>query len=424
MISLRSIAWASLCTLAVLCAACTTPTAPPPPPAYATPLPPGTWGLRLITDPARKPDLSRVALQFYDPGFVQAMEHSVGWFAIPSTTFHYPSGPISHDQAWASVIALHGMAQSQMPREQILSTLAERFDIYESVGWDGSGEVLYTGYYAPQFQASYNRGGLFQHPIYTRPDDLISDPITGNVVGRRIGNRVLQYPSRSEVEASHMLAGKELVYLPSRLDAYTIEVNGSAKLRMTDGSELYVGYAGNNGHEYVSIGKLLIADGKIDKDKMSMPAIRRYFSQYPNELDNYIRRNPRMVFFKEYSGGDWPAGSLGVPVTTMRSLATDKTIFPRGSAVLVETSIPQPGASAYIQPGATRPFNQLMVDQDTGGAIRAAGRADIFTGIGSSAEQVAGNLIATGKLYYFILKPQYIDLYRDQMQQRPSLATP
>jgi membrane-bound lytic murein transglycosylase A len=376
-------------------------------------------GLRKITDPARLPDLQRVAIQFYDPGFQEALGHSINWFAIPSTTYHYPSGPITHEQAWASVVALRELAEGGRPHEQLVATLRQKFDIYESIGWDGPGEVLFTGYYAPQFQASYTRRGLFQHPIYTRPADLITDPLSGEVVGRRIGNRVVPYPTRAQIEQNNVLAGKELAYLPSRLDAYTIEVNGSAKLRMTDGSELYVGYAGTNGHDYVSIGKRLVADGKIDEDKLSMPAIRRYFAQHPGELEHYIRQNPRMVFFKEYDGGNWPAGSLGVPVTTMRSLATDKSIFPRGSAVLVETMMPQAGPG-----GARRPFHQLMLDQDTGGAIRAAGRADIFCGIGAAAEQTAGNLIATGRMYYLLLKPQYIAEYRDQLQPRPALATP
>lgn len=417
-----SLAQIALCAivssaLPVMLAGCTTPTAPGP--SYAQPLPPGQWGLRKITDPARLPDLQRVAIQFYDPGFQEALGHSIQWFAIPSTTYHYPSGPITHEQAWASVVALRDLAQGGLPHAELIANLREKFDVYESVGWDGSGEVLYTGYYAPQFQASYTRGGLFQHPIYTRPDDLITDPLTGNVVGRRIGNRVVPYPARAEIEQANVMTGKELAYLPSRLDAYTIEVNGSAKLRMTDGSELYVGYAGNNGHNYVSIGKRLIADGKIDKDKVSMPAIRRYFAQHPAELDSYIRQNPRMVFFKEYDGGNWPAGSLGVPVTTMRSLATDKTIFPRGSAVLVQTTLPQPGMS-----GAQRPFHQLMLDQDTGGAIRAAGRADIFCGIGADAERTAGSLIAPGRLYYLLLKPEHVSEYRAQLQPRPALATP
>jgi len=416
--SARIAPWAILpFVLPMMLAGCTAPSAPGP--SYAQPLPPGQWGLRKITDPARLPDLQRVAIQFYDPGFQDALGHSINWFAIPSTTHHYPSGPITHEQAWASVVALRELAEGGRPHDQLVATLRQKFDIYESVGWDGSGQVLFTGYYAPQFQASYTRGGLFQHPIYARPDDLITDPLTGEVVGRRIGNRVVPYPTRAQIEQHNVLAGKELVYLPSRLDAYTIEVNGSAKLRMTDGSTLYVGYAGTNGHDYVSIGKRLIADGKIDEDKLSMPAIRRYFAQHPDELGHYIRQNPRMAFFKEYDGENWPTGSLGVPVTTMRSLATDKSIFPRGSAVLVETTMPQAG------PGEVRrPFHQLMLDQDTGGAIRAAGRADIFCGIGAPAEQTAGSLIATGRMYYLLLKPQHIADYRDRLQPRPALASP
>ena len=125
-----------------------------------------------------------------------------------------------------------------------------------------------------------------------------------------------------------------------------------------------------------------------------MPAIRRYFREHPGELDGYIQRNDRFVFFQAYDGTRWPAGSLGFKVTPGRTLATDKAVYPRGGAVLVSTTTPD-----------GERFDRLMLDQDTGGAIRAPGRADIYFGVGRDAEELAGSMAAEGRLYYLFLKP-------------------
>jgi membrane-bound lytic murein transglycosylase A len=383
-------------------------------PDYARPLPPGAFGLRRITDPARMPDLSPVARQLSDRGFAEALDRSVRWFSYPSSKQFFPSGPISHVHAWTSVYALQSVGR-QDPAS-ILTALEQDFDVWESVGWDGSGEVLFTGYYSPTFRASHTKTGEFQYPLYTRPADLVTDPATGEIVGRKTQAGVVAFPGRAEIERSGMLAGTELVYLPDKFEAYLIHVNGSAKLTMTDGSTMYIGYAGNSGHDYTSIGKLLVAEGKLDGDRLSLPAIRTYFRQHPEDLDNYIGRNERFVFFQEYDGGNWPAGSMGFRATPMRTLATDKTIFPRGSVVLLNTTIP-------TRSGAEGSFDQLMLDQDTGGAIRAAGRADIYIGIGNDAENIAGRQAAPGRLYYFFLKPQRVQSWYDRMQQQPRQAS-
>ncbi len=369
-------------------------------PDYSRPLPPGASALRLVTDPARMPDLSPVARQLASPGFIQALGRSLEWYQIPSTRGLFPVAGISHAHAQASAHALEQIAQTSPG--QMLDQLRQEFDVYESVGWDGGGGVLFTGYYSPVFKASRTRAPGFEHPLYKKPADLMADPISGEVRG--------VHPSRSELEDSHSLAGTELVYLPSRLDAYIIQVNGSAKLELADGSVMYVGYSGNNGHEYTSIGRALVADGKISADKLSLPTLRAYFASHPEDLDGYIRRNDRFVFFREYSGDTWPAGSLGFKVTPGRSLATDKAIFPRGCVVLVTTDKAPTGGWAL-------PRSQLMLDQDTGGAIRAPGRGDIYFGIGPTAEASAGRQAAEGRLYYLLLKRDRVQGWYDRMNQ-------
>ena len=369
---------------------------------YARPLPYGKIGLRKITDTSRLPDMNMIALQLGVDDWRSALQHSIDWFSKPSSNQFYPMGPISHAQAWASLYALQQLDWRQ-PKKAI-SQLTEQFDVWESVGWNDQGEVYYTGYFTPVYKASPLRTGEYQYPLYKKPSDLVSDPISGKVLGqRRVGGGLILYPTRAEIMDGNLLGGYELVWLANKLDAYLIHVNGSAKLLLNTGGIMYIGYAGSNGRNYTSLGKMLVQDGKLDKNKLNLTAIRKYFKNHPNDLDHYIRRNQRFVFFAEYDGSQWPAGSMGFQVTPQRTIATDKSVFPRGCVTWVQTTI-----TDRITTRQSR-FNQLMLDQDTGGAIRAAGRADIYFGIGQNAEQLAGMQQTTGQLYYILLKPQYVN---------------
>jgi len=381
-------------------------------PEYARELPPGTFSLRKIEDPEKQPDLQPLANQLDDPAWRQALVRSVQWFANPSTRTHFPVGDtISHGHAWASVYALQQIARNANSSEEARRRIASEFDIWQSIGWDGQGTVLYTGYYSPVFEASREKTDRFQHPLYKRPDDLVTKPRTGEVVGRKTESGVEPYPTRRQIKERNLLEGLELVYLPSRFDAYLVEINGSAKLEMRDGSIMHVGYDGNNGHDYTSVGELLVQDGKLDENVVTLPKIVQYFENHPEDLDHYISKNDRFVFFKEYSGQNWPTGSLGFEVTPMRTLATDKSIFPRACPVFVQTTIPNRTGSGE------ETFNQLMLDQDTGGAIRAAGRADIYVGVGKSARSLAGHIASEGQMYYLLLKRDRAEVWFDRLRK-------
>lgn len=377
-------------------------------PEYAKPLPPGDFGLRQITDRDALPDLQPAANQLSDPGFQQAIDRSVEWFANPSTQTHFPVGPISHGHAWASVYALQQIAKHE-PANPV-ERLRREFNVWQSVGWDGEGTVFFTGYYTPVLEASTQRTGPYQHPLYKRPDDLVTDPETGKVRGRRTEGGRVPYPTRRQITQNDLLEGKELLWLKDRFDAYLVQVNGSAKLRLRDGSIMYVGYAGSNGRSYTSIGRLLAQDGKLDEDTLSVSKLRAYFEAHPDELEYYIQQNDRFVFFKRYSSERWPSGSIGVEVTSMRTLATDKAIFPRACPVFVRTTVPSWDGEG------TQPFRQLMLDQDTGGALRAAGRADIYLGVGKQARAMAGGIAAEGAIYYLLLKRDRARVWHQRLQ--------
>jgi membrane-bound lytic murein transglycosylase A len=389
---------------------------PPAPPDYTRPLGPGERALRLVTDPSERPDIASLAAQLADPEFIESLSLSAGWYDKPSSKSYFKpdiSG-ISHVHAKVSAQTLLYLVESSPTPEEAAAQIDSLFDVYQTVGWNKQGVVLFTGYYSPQFTASLERTGEYQFPLYTRPADLRSDPISGEVFGRDTGTgQTVPYYTRSEIETQELLKGTELVYLPRRLDAYTIEVNGSAKLDLTNGETLYIGHAGTNGLKYTSIGRELIKDGKLDKNTVSMPTIRQFFLNNPDELNRYIARNDRFVFFKEYENPEqWPGGALGVRVNAMRSLATDKEVYPPGAMVLVKTGTKN-------RTGQIDPIQQLVFDQDAGGAILAPGRADFYFGIGPAAEAEAGKLAVEGTMYYFFLKRDRVQGWFDQLQAKP-----
>lgn len=387
-----------LCALPVvmLLSSCRKPVEP----QYGRPLPPGAKALRLV--PVEQwPEVPR------DDGtdLRSAMDRSLQWFGAPSSRMHF-TAEISYEQAQAGVYAMSVLLDEHADGSWG-SALRQHFDLYESVGWDMEGTVLYTGYYSPRFEASTQPTDRFRYPLHGRPLQLETDPLTGAVAGwRHPDGRLLPAPTRRQLRDAGALKGLELVWFDRPLNVYLVHVNGSAQLHLPDGRIMHVGYAGTNGHPYTSIGRLLVAEGQISEHQLSLTAISRFFRKHPDRLERYVMRNDRFVFFREVEGNDWPAGSLGFTVEPHRTLATDKAVFPRAGVVMIDTTLTATG----------RPLRRLMVDQDTGGAIRAPGRADIYFGVGAPAERLAGAQHAEGRLYYFILKPAQVAYWMDRMR--------
>lgn len=367
-----------------------------PEPDYSRQLPPGQLALRKI-DPSQWPDFAAAYGRFYNLDI--AIAHSLNYLRKPSSQQYYPYGDISHDQTLASLVRFRDLLRQATSTEHFVQALQDEFDVYESVGYDGEGTVFFTGYYCPIFDASTVPTERFKWPLYKKPDDLVVDD-DGNVMGRQTNDgSIVPYYTRREIVGTDTLKGNELVYLADRFEAYVVTVQGSARLRMPDDSMMEIGFAASNGHEYTSVGRALVADGKIPADKLSLSTMIDYFNQHPEHLGTYLPLNDRYVFFTERTGG--PYGSLNEPVTPMRSIATDKQVFPRAALSFLDTTVP-------IRLGATvrqMPYKNFALDQDTGGAIRAAGRCDIYMGIGDEAGILAGRQLAEGRLYYLFLKP-------------------
>jgi membrane-bound lytic murein transglycosylase A len=381
-------------------------------PDYNRPLPPGANALRLLQErewPDVKPGFSGK-----DADLMAALDRSVAWFNNPSAEKFFPMFDVGLTRARTSAYAFRQILRESNSPAEFEQKLKAEFNCYTTVGFDDKGGVLFTGYYTPIFKGSLTPDSTFKYPLYKRPKDLVTDPLSGEPKGRQVGGSVQPWPTRKEIEESGMFKGTELVYVADKFEAYIIHVNGSAKIELPDGKFITIGYAGKTDRPYKGIGKTLVAEGKIEPEKLSLMSLKAYFKAHPEDLDKYINANESYVFFSEYPGENWPAGSIGVKVTDFRSIATDKTVFPRAGVVYVNTTIPTPA-------GSKKPFNQFVLDQDTGGAIRAAGRADIYMGIGPNAERLAGGEFAEGRMYYFFLKHEKVLDWNSRVNEDPSM---
>jgi len=354
---------------------------------YTRQLPPGELALRKITNPSQIPDYTQACSDMN--GLLEAIEHSLNYMAKPSSSAFYPYGDITHEHAIKSLQELKKLATAGLSPQQMNTVLREKFDTYISVGCDDQGTVLFTGYYTPIFNGSPIRTDIFKYPLYKSPNDLLKGP-DGTILGQKwTDGQIRQYPSREDIQKSNILAGNELVWLSDPFEVYVVHVQGSAKIRMPDGQIETVGYAAHNGWEYQSIRQKMIADGKFTEKNINMKAMIDYFKTHPNEVDMYVNKNPRFVFFKSEEGD--PRGSLNESVTPFRTIATDKTIYPRAMFAFTAIDIDRPIGFA--------------LDQDTGGAIRAAGRCDVYMGVGDHAGELAGKTYREGQLYYLFIKP-------------------
>jgi membrane-bound lytic murein transglycosylase A len=283
--------------------------------------------------------------------------------------------------------------------------------VYESIGRDRKGEVLFTGYYEPQLKGRRSISPEFRYPLYGRPDDLLtidlgafSEKYKGEKLTGRVQNSfVVPYYNRRDIDEAGVLYGKAqpLAWVSDPVNLYFLHVQGSGKVVFEDGQTIIVGYDSSNGRPYRSIGQLLIDEGKISREEMSMQRIRAYLNQNPGEIQRVLDSNPSYIFFKVTPDG--PLGSLNVRLTPGRSVALDRRLFPPAALAFVETK--KPLSDNQGQVSSWMDCRRFVLNQDTGGAITGPGRADIFWGNGPYAELAAGHLRHPGRLYFLVLRP-------------------
>ena len=284
--------------------------------------------------------------------------------------------------------------------------------VYQSIGSNWKREVLFTGYYEPTILGSLAPSDEFQYPVYALPTDLIridlapfSKRYAGqSIVGRYTGSTVVPYYDRRQIEQADSPLSRSseiLAWAKDPIDLFFLQIQGSGRMLLSSGDHLNLHYHASNGHPYRSIGKLLIDEGKIAKENMSMQAIRAYLNENPEEQIRILNHNPSYVFFKTETDG--PIGYLEEPLTPERSVATDRRIFPPGALGYIKTLRPIVSPSGQIE--AWKDFNAFILNQDTGGAIRGPGRVDLFWGNGTYAELAAGHMQHPGTIYFIVLKP-------------------
>ena len=261
----------------------------------------------------------------------------------------------------------------------------QHFTPYEAAN-NGRREGLFTGYYEPMLNGSLTLHDRYRVPVYRTPPDLVkgSDAV-----------------SRQRIdEGSLANQGLEIAWVDDAVDLFFLQIQGSGRLKLDDGREMRLAYSGQNGHEYVAIGKLLKERGLLPPEKISMASIKGWLRDHPNEAQALMWENPSYVFFSlnesdpgPDSSNTGPKGAQGVPLTTERSFAVDKRYIPYGMPIYVETTLPSFDAN---RPEGER-FQQLMVAQDTGGAIKGPVRGDVFFGHGVRAETLAGYMKQKGQ---------------------------
>lgn len=352
------------------------PSTPRPPvtPAQPAPVVPGenALGAGLTPGPAvselvRQDDRARVALSAFRA-------------SCPALMRRNDSSGLTRGQDWAPACA----AAASWP----LDSAADFFSRYFEAIQIGDGKAFVTGYFEPEISASRTRGGMYQTPIYRRPPDLIdvdlglfADSLKGKTIrGRVDGRKLIPYADRAQIDAG-VLAGQglEMAWAADPVELFFLEVQGSGRLRLPDGSIMRVGYDGQNGRDYTGIGKLMKDRGLIQAG--SMQDIVAWLRANPEQGRAIMQENRSYVFFRELAGAG-AVGALGITVTPEATVAADPRFVPLGAPVILSLDRAEP--------------NGVWIAQDTGGAIKGANRFDSFWGAGERARAIAGGMSARG----------------------------
>jgi len=359
--------------------ACRAPLRPAPPPSAAL--------IRVDAPPPLVDDGDRAAL-------AAALRASVAYYRrLPPQHGIVFAATVVAAERMASTLEAFGAVLAGNPApESLAAEIQRRFVVYRA---STSAGVLFTGYYLPLVPARAAPDARFRFPVLGRPPDLVTASLQDfavacapgeRIAGRVANGRLLPYFSRAEIAAGATPGAPVLAWVDDPVALFFLQIQGAGTLLFPDGGRRTVGYAGSNGHPYLSIGKLLIDEGRLTPETASMQGIRRWIAEHPDERDRVLDANPRYVFFRPLTVP--VPGSLGVPVTAGRTIATDPAIYP-------------PGALAFVRIAGTDPhLARLVLNQDAGAAIRGPGRADVFFGSGPDAEAIAGRLKNRGELFF------------------------
>lgn len=330
-------------------------------------------------------------------GLLKSIDNSLSYLRTDKAVkaySNYPIPEITLDRVRRSLQRFRELLVAAKSPAQLQAAVRREFTFYKSVGNDGDGTVKFTAYYEPIYQASRVPTEEYKYPIYRVPPDF--------------DQWAKPHPKRVDLEGTDGLLGEksplkglEMFWFRDRFQAYMIHIQGSAQLQLTDGTKTSVGFVRGTDYPWTSLGRLLLQDGKLSKENLNMPGIISYFQKNPQSMDNYLPRWERFIFFRETKGQ--PAGgSIGVPLVSERSIATDKSLMPSGALAVINGEFPFPGRRSGAL--VNRRVSRFVLDQDTGSAIKGPGRVDYFLGAGDLAGERAGVTVGSGSLYYLLVR--------------------
>ena len=371
---------------------------------------------------AQRPEEALIPIRFFYPTFYDDMDQKSLILAIKRNTEYlnrldpdklicYGPHEFTCQQVRESQEAFLKLITENPDPDQLNKKIRKNFLVYRAAGRVGNKKVLFTGYFEPIFDGNLVMDDTFKYPLYRKPDDLVridlslfSNKFKGQQIIARIEEKkVLPYYSRHQIEVENMLKERdlEIAWLKDPVDVAFLHIQGSGRLRLPDGKTISVGYQSSNGRPYRSIGRYMLNKEFLTMEQMSMQSIRRYLSEHPNVTEEVLDHNQSYIFFRVLESG--PLGNLNVPITPGRSLALDTTLFPRGALAFISCAKPVVNDQDKIT--EWEKFSRFVLNQDTGGAIKGAGRADLFWGSGPYAELAAGHMKHDGELYILIKKP-------------------
>jgi membrane-bound lytic murein transglycosylase A len=295
--------------------------------------------------------------------------------------------------------------------EEFFRYVRENFIFYSST----APQVVFTGYYEPLLRGSRFASPQYPYPLYGRPGDLVTvdlqqyyfykeqNGLPNQIKGMvDADNHLIPYHSREEIDFKGKLSGRglEIVWIDSLVDIFFLHIQGSGIVQLEDGSQIFVGYADQNGHPFRSLGKFLLEKQLIDRSQLSMQGMKTFLHDHPECIPEAMIANPSYIFFQINQQS--ATGTFGTRLTPWRSIATDQRLFPLGALAFIECEKPVFDAEKHII--GWEKFGRFVLNQDTGGAIRGADHVDLFTGYGALSEVVAGNMKQKGALFFLLKK--------------------